>query len=117
MKLIYIAGPYRAMPANEIYDNIHRADVLGRKVAWLSNAFPIIPHNNTPLHWKDIREGSYFVDGTNELCVRCDAVLVMPEFENSSGTKGEIEAMRKIGKPVFFTLEGLETWLEGEAGG
>jgi hypothetical protein len=46
MKLVYIAGPYRAPTTWDVDQNIHRAREIGAIVAGLG-AYPIIPHSNT----------------------------------------------------------------------
>ena len=40
-----------------------------------------------------------------------DAVLVVPGWENSTGTKKEIEVAINLGIPVFYTLEELIRFL------
>ncbi len=39
-----------------------------------------------------------------------DALLVLPGWETSGGTKREIARASDLGKPVFFTVEGLDEW-------
>ena len=39
---------------------------------------------------------------------RCDAVYVMPRYIESKGTMAEIDAAKKAGIPVFFTIEVLK---------
>ena len=36
----------------------------------------------------------------------CDAVLVLPGYQKSSGTLGEIEEAKRLGIPGFFLGEG-----------
>src|SRR4051812_24706808 len=46
MKLIYIAGPYRAATEWQVVQNIRRAEALALAV-WQSGAACICPHKNT----------------------------------------------------------------------
>jgi len=42
----------------------------------------------------------------------CDAVIVVNEgWEESVGTVREIARARELGMPVFFSLEGLNSWV------
>ncbi len=122
MKIIYIAGPYRAPTAWRIAENVRAAERVGLEVA-RAGAMPLIPHANTA-HFQgegpvngphDFGDGigrlckhcgampgeapvchmhsadGFWLDGTLELMRRCDAVLLVPGWESSSGTRAEIE--------------------------
>jgi len=39
--------------------------------------------------------------------LRCDAVLVLPNWQQSEGTKKEIEVAEKYGIPVYYGMEEL----------
>lgn len=39
-----------------------------------------------------------------------DAMILLPGWENSGGTKREIERASELGIPVFLTVEGLRVW-------
>ena len=50
--------------------------------------------------------------GTLELMRRCDAVVVIPGWEHSTGTKAEIDEAMRLEIPVFiFGTEGWESSL------
>jgi hypothetical protein len=113
VKLVYVAGPYRADTAIEIKRNIAAAEAAGQLVAELSDQlFPIIPHKNTE-HWEGIRPSWWFIEGTKEVMRKCHALLVVPgsDWEDSEGTVGEIAEAGRLGIPVFYTLKGLGIWL------
>lgn len=109
MKVVYIAGPFRAQTQWQVQRNIRRAEALGLEVAKLG-AMPLIPHKNTE-HFEGEAPDSFWLWGTLTLMLRCDAVLVCDEWESSEGTKAEIAHARRKGLPVFFRLEGLAAWL------
>ncbi len=99
IKLVYIAGPYTGKTPWEIECNIHRARVVGAKVAALG-ALPVIPHANTA-HFDNIQPASFFIEGTLELLRRCDAVVVLENSQASKGTQGEIAEAKRLGMPLF----------------
>lgn len=123
MKLIYIAGPYRQWQDDEgtvstIAHNIMDArEVAAEFVRRLQGKgfFPVTPHLNTAhferLTGLDVVEDAYWLDGTAELLKRCDAVLMtrVDAAKVSSGTANEILLALKLGKPVYRTLEELES--------
>jgi hypothetical protein len=109
MKVVYIAGPFRASTAWEIQQNVRRAEEMALDVAKLG-AMPLCPHKNTE-HFHGLLSDTFWLIGTLELMCRCDAVMVLPEWAGSAGTKGEIAAAEKRGIPVFHMLSRLEKWL------
>lgn len=107
MKLIYIAGPYRASCQLKTQRNIVRAESVGKRVlTQLTGWFPVIPHMNTAM-WdfdsmlKTVSDKDY-LDGTMEIMRRCDAVLA---FDTSEGTRAEIAEAEKLGIPVYKRIE------------
>jgi nucleoside 2-deoxyribosyltransferase len=106
MKLVYIAGPYRAPTTWGVDQNIHRAREIGAIVAGLG-AYPIIPHSNTA-HMDGAADDVLWLAGTLELMRRCDAVVVAPRWERSTGTRAEIDEAMRLEIPVFMC--GTEGW-------
>jgi hypothetical protein len=45
----------------------------------------------------------------------CDAMVMVEDYENSVGAKGERELAQKLGIPIFETIEGLKLFLELDA--
>ena len=43
---------------------------------------------------------------------KCDAILVMPKYRKSEGTKAEIERAKELDMPIFYRLEDLEDYEE-----
>jgi len=106
IKLVYIAGPYRAKTSWQIEENIFNARIYGAAVAALG-FMPVVPHANTA-NYDDIQDDKFWINGTMEILRRCDAVLMIPGFERSSGSKGEEKEALALGKPVFYSLEELK---------
>lgn len=109
MKLVYVAGPYRGAKPFNVKQNIMAADLFGMEVC-KTGALPVIPHCNTA-GYEGIQDDQYFLDATMELCRRCDALITLPTWERSSGARAEVAEMKRLGKPVFHSIEALEEWL------
>lgn len=113
MKLVYIAGPYRAKTTVGVKRNIERAESVGMYIATSGRGilYPVIPHTNTAF-WDGLRDAQYFVDGTLEMMRRCDAVMIVPgiDISQSVGTIGEIDDAKRTGLPVFTDYQKLWEW-------
>lgn len=100
--VIYVAGPYRARTRQAVEFNIQAARAVGLlccRKGWS----PIIPHSNTShLDAMDPSIGDEFwLASTMELLRRCDAVVLVPGWERSQGTRDEIIEAEKLGIPVY----------------
>lgn len=107
MKLLYIAGPYRASTIKARDIHIAQAEAAGmmllkRKNGW----FPMIPHTNTGRFEDAIPEvgDDVYLQGTLEMMRRSDAVLLLNGYEHSSGTAGEISEAKRLGLPIYKSL-------------
>lgn len=103
MRCVYVAGPYRAPSAWEIEQNIRRAETVALEL-WRSGHVAICPHTMGRFY-QGAAPDKVFLDGCLELLRRCDGVLLIGEWEKSSGTRAEIELAHSLGLPVFFSLE------------
>lgn len=118
--LVYVAGPFsgkgatRAEQRADTELKIQRAVALGIKVAKLG-AYPVIPHANTAHpEFEEVQPYQFWIDGTGELLLRCNAVLFTEDWETSSGARGENELAINAGIPRFFHLSDLACWLSPE---
>lgn len=114
IKLVYVAGPYRARLPWEVETNIHKAWRLGVGVARLG-AMPVIPHANTA-HMDGLQSDDFWLEATLALMRRCDGVIVTSDWERSFGARGEVEEAIRLGIPVFYGLSTLECWLREQTG-
>lgn len=118
MKTVYIAGPYRAKTAHAVEENIRRAEAMMLCVAGMMLA-PLCPHTMTR-YLDGTMNDQYWLDCTLALMRRCDAVLLCPGWERSTGTLAEIAEARALNIPVYENLYELaamtvaETENEGE---
>ena len=48
-----------------------------------------------------------------DCCLRLDAELIEPPYAQaeSQGADAEVEAFRKLGKPIFFSIDSLYQWV------
>lgn len=111
MKLVYVAGPFSGGDDIEIEANIVAAERVGKPLVELG-VMPVIPHSNGRA-FKHIGEYQFWIDGTLELMRRCDAVLLTPDWERSSGARGEVATATKLRLPVFERIEQVKAWLAG----
>lgn len=102
MKLVYIAGPFRAPSAWEIEQNIRRAEELALRV-WQAGHVAICPHTNTRFY-QGAAPDEVWLEGDLVILRRCDAVLLVEGWERSVGTLAEIAEARRYGIPVLENL-------------
>ena len=99
---IYIAGPYsKGDPEQNVYNAIETAN----KLADMGYA-PYVPHFTHFWHTKYPRPYNFWLELDNQFLPFCDAVIRIPG--ESSGADKEVELARKIGKPIFFSIQELE---------
>lgn len=102
MKVIYIAGPFRADNAWEIEQNIRRAECLALEV-WKAGAAAICPHTNTRF-FQGAAPDDLWLSGDLEIMRRCDAVLLTANWEDSTGARAEFELALNLNMPIFVAL-------------
>ena len=121
LKLIYVAGPFRArsQPAGpgtynyyEQVKNIERAGALAHEVWSHPNATALSPHLNTAPFQGSLPD-DYWLEGDIEQLRRCDALLAVKGWEDSTGTLNEIAFAKGQGIPVFYDDRGEREDLGG----
>ncbi|HLP84813.1 MAG TPA: DUF1937 family protein [Phycisphaerales bacterium] len=103
MKLIYVAGPYRAPSEWQVTLNIREAEAAALEL-WRMGYAVICPHKNTA-YFGGAAPDQVWLDGDMEMLRRCDAVYAMPSWKKSTGATAEISEARRLGIPVFETLD------------
>ena len=110
MRVIYLAGPFRGPDHFVIHQNICRAEALALEV-WRMGAACLCPHLNTA-HFQNAAPDHVWPDGDRELLLRCDGVLLTPDWEKSAGARSEKDTAEQHNIPVFWTLDELKDWLQ-----
>lgn len=108
MKVIYIAGPYRADCGYKIDENIRRAREAAAEV-WECGAAALCPHLNSA-HMDGMIEDREFLRGGLAMLERCDAVFVH-DTTYSEGTELEVLHAHRKRIPVFYSLTELAEWI------
>ena len=105
MKVVYIAGPFRADNAWDVEQNIRRAEELALQ-AWRAGFAVICPHANTRFY-QGAAPDQVWLDGDLEILARCDAVLLTANWRDSAGTRQEVARAHHLHIPVYESLEAL----------
>lgn len=107
--LIYIAGPFRAASSWQIEQNIRRAEQIALEV-WRAGGVGICPHSMTRFYQGELPD-RVWLDGDLAILARCDAVLLLPFWEQSEGARAEKAHAESLAIPVFADLAALRAWL------
>lgn len=99
MKIIYVAGAYRADTENGVFENIMRARKKAREL-WLEGWVVICPHMNTA--FMDGGDPQRYLDGSLELLERCDAIYMLKDYGLSHGAMCELVQAEKQGLEIYF---------------
>jgi hypothetical protein len=103
--LLYVAGPYAAPSTWEIAENIRRAERVAVEL-WRAGYTVFCPHKNTAMFGGAVppeRGGDdIWLEGYFTVIKRCDALVVIPNWEASKGTNAEVALAKTIGIPVLF---------------
>ena len=121
MKVVYVAGRYKAPTEWEIFRNIMAARSVAMDV-WRMGAVALCPHLNTMLFGGYVypfdpnRDRNVWLEGDMELLRRCDAVVTVYGWESSEGASDEVKLAAKLTIPVFHDTERLREWLNAATG-
>jgi hypothetical protein len=100
MKLIYVAGPYRATSKAGVTRNINHAKNEAKKL-WVAGWSVICPHMNTA-HLDGVVPEDAFLAGDIEILKRCDAIWMLLGWDKSLGARVEMELAKQIGLEVYY---------------
>ncbi len=111
MKLVYIAGAFRGPTPWDVEQNIRKAEAFALEIARVG-AMPVCPHTMTR-YFNGQLDDRFWLDGTLALLERCDAIALVPgNWEESGGTRGEIERAIDLSMPIFTPDETADRVLE-----
>ncbi len=100
MKVVYIAGPYRSHTVNGIVNNIRAAEAVAIKY-WQMGYAVICPHKNTAL-FDGVCDDNIWLDGDLEILKRCDTIVMMTGWSNSSGANAEHALAIELGIEIIY---------------
>jgi hypothetical protein len=100
--IVYIAGPYAANESGSIDDHIALARDAALKV-WEAGHFAMCPHLNTS-HFEEDSEltNKDYVDRDLWMVARCDAIVMLPGWQESRGATRERDYATVQDIPVYF---------------
>ena len=106
MKVVFIAGQFSGANAWEIACNVHRAEAASLRIAQLGG-MPVCPHSLGRSMFGTLPE-EFWRAGCLALLARCDGILLLPRWSNSTGACAEARHADKLGIRRL-TLGHLET--------
>lgn len=101
--VLYISGPY--FSADHIHGtegNILNASKIALE-AWRKGWAVICPHKNTAgFHHATEIPHQVWLDGDLAILLRCDAILMIPGYNRSTGARMELDVAETTGIPVYY---------------
>ncbi len=110
MRIVFVAGPYRAATENGVHENIGRARAVALPL-WRPGVMVFCPHLNSAF-MGGAQPDRVFLDGALAMLAKCDAVVLVPGWERSTGTQAEIELANRLGIPVYESADDFLDTLE-----
>ena len=102
MKLIYTAGPITADTPSLRFKNCMRAWEFAHQL-WMKGIGVICPQFNTLfMDAEEIPHGTFMKADFEMITRACDAMLMLPGWEDSPGSQMEFELACKHNIPVFY---------------
>lgn len=99
MKLVYVAGPYRAKTKLGVILNIIRARRVAKEL-WKIGYAVVCPHMNSAL-MDGIVAADTFLTGDIEILKHCDVLVLQGKWERSAGTLKEIKIAKQKRIPIY----------------
>ena len=115
---IYIAGPYRAATSSEVDANINRARDAMVELLHMGHT-PFCPHAHTARFERDYPHvpSEIYLEQDLRWLNHCDAVLRLPGWESSAGTRRELQEAADIGLAIYTSLDDVpRIWNYGDGG-
>jgi nucleoside 2-deoxyribosyltransferase len=100
--IVYVAGPYRG----NVHQNIDNARQVAQEL-WRKGYAAICPHLNTALFDEDMPDlpVQVYLEGDFQILSRCDAILMIPGWEDSVGSALEYAYAEREGIPIYVYPE------------
>ena len=105
-KRIYVAGAYSADNVIDVLNNIRNGNKMAAQLMKLGFA-PFSPWLDYQFQFFEVLSIKDYYDYSIAWLLVSDAMLVLPNFENSKGTLNEISIAEQKGIPIFYSLNDL----------
>lgn len=112
MKKVYVAGAYSADNVLDVLKNIGRGNYYSAYLFKLGFA-PFCPWHDKDFVfalWDEEFSVKEFYNYSMQFLEVCDAIFLVPGWENSMGTKKEIERANQLNIPIFSDVDELLDW-------
>lgn len=109
LSLVYVAGPFRGPTHYAVHTNVTAAEAFALAICKMG-AYSVCPHKMTE-HYTGELPDEFWLAGDLALLRRCDAIAMMPNWQQSRGAVAEEAFARAHGIPVFYELESLGAWI------
>jgi len=112
MKRVYVAGSYSADNVLDVLINIGRGEEASTQLFLLGFA-PFCPWHDKDFVLRRPNANftiPMFYEYSMAWLEVSDAVLVLPNSENSKGTQKELARARELGIPIFDNVAALVMW-------
>lgn len=111
---VYVAGCFTAPTEEQIEANILAAEAVAAEILRHTDQIVcVVPHSLGRMFKRGPGSPQYWYDATLSLLTRCDALVLVPGWESSSGTRNEVAWCRANDVPVFHGLDELLRELVG----
>lgn len=104
MRIVYVAGPYRAKTHYEVELNVRQAEAASIEL-WQMGYAVICPHKNTA-HFDNLAPDEIWLEGDLEIIKRLqahtDIMVMLPGWENSEGALKEKEIAEFRHFDIFY---------------
>lgn len=115
MKLVFVSGRYSAPDQAGILANAKVCSDLAVEVA-AAGAMPIVPNLFTDPKFMQVQDYAFWIEATRAALIRCDAIIFIHNFRDSSGARGEEAFAREKGIHRFYNIAALTAWLNFSKG-
>ena len=109
---VYVAGPFIGETPWETHRNVTIAEEMSAYI-WEhcgEGVLVLTPHLNSG-NMIGVSHERTFINAYLKVVGMCDATYILPDWEYSKGTKGEIIRVIELRKPLFFDVDELVTWV------
>lgn len=101
MKVVMLGGKHRdGRGIWYVKENIRCAEEVAIKL-WRLGLATICPHKNTAF-FDGAADDNVWIAGYLEIMNRCDALVLLPNWKESAGARGEKDMAETLGMPVFI---------------